>query len=98
MVCVCKIFGQIENNIFFLFFPCVESSFLDAFFHIRFFFLTLPQVSGFFWLLHIRKIRVRFGCRVLSLFIEMWKFLHLIKENTICSQFRDASPGCHMVS
>ena len=44
-VCVCKVFGQTENDIFFfLFSPCAwSSSFRDAFFSVHFF-LMLPQV------------------------------------------------------
>ena len=89
VLCVCKIFGQIVNYIFFFYFYHVYGLllFLTLSFIFVFFSLTLPQVSGFFWLLHIIKIRVKVWCRVLSLFIEMWKLKHLITEKTICTLY-----------
>ena len=62
-------------------------SFRDAFFSLHSF---LGAHSGKWFLLvtaYPYKYVLRLGCRVLSPFIEMWQFLYLIKEKTICTVY-----------
>ena len=55
-VCVCKVFGQTENGIFFFFFQYVHGLllFVTLYFLFIFFLDASSGISGFFWLLHIR--------------------------------------------